>query len=499
MNQSPTPAIPTEEINTAATWSQLESALPKLQPALDAYHRNTRLYRGVSQSDHLRYNHQMTFGQRRSKNTDNYYTLIIDHDHGWATFPPRSSSVIASTEIATAGGYGTTYVLLPEGDPTIGVCSDNDLWNSFGELRHLDQYMDLSDLNRVLKTAFSQLLDINRFDPVDHNDLVHKLSLLDQWIEDNPQLVDQLQTGWRGQLKPIYEMIKIMPHMPMLARLRDLLDPWANGFWSDPLSDLNLPSTDKEVWFTAPTWMIRRNVIPQAVVDNQVDLADWIKSQASLQQPGGISEATRGDFAAARQARSAIRHSEDPADPRVTAILKEKGWRILGTGVEAMVATHPNRPYVLKVFPTSSAYVHFVDYCRKNPNNPYLPKFSRYVRPIPGTVFSYVRMEQLSHFSKKGLVDLNPELWCTLYHMFAIRRDNISWNAGHHIPQLEDLPQRHGYRNVAQCAAAAPALWTSTIQGLLDVMTSHGLDTFDLHSDNVMLRGSQLVITDPFV
>lgn len=491
--------IPVDQINTSANWNQLTAALPKLEAALDAFHRNTRLYRGVRQSDQLRYNHQMTFGQRRSKNTDNYYTLIIDHDHTWATFPPRSSSVIASTDPSTASGYGTTYVLLPEGDPTIGVCSGSDFWNSFGELQHIDPHMDLNDLNMVLKTAFSALLGVRSFAPTDHADLVHTLGLLDQWIEHNPQLVDQLHSGLDGNLKSMHEMIKIMPQTNMINRLSHLLDPWANGLWNDSLSDLNLPSTDKEVWFSAPTWMIRENVIPESVWLNQLDLAEWIKSHTNPASGTEMSEATKHDFAVGRNVRSIIQQKEDVTDPQLKDKLTSLGWRILGTGAEAMVAAHPSKPYVLKLFPTSSAYVHFVNYCRKNPNNPYLPRFSRHTRRIPGTEFSYVRMEQLSHFPKTGMVDLNPQLWCTLYRMFAIRKDNIHWNAGPHIPRMDDLPQRHGYASLDQCADAAPSLWHTTINDLLNVMAQHGLDSFDLHSDNVMSRGSQLVITDPFV
>jgi hypothetical protein len=95
-------------------------------------------------------------------------------------------------------------------------------------------------------------------------------------------------------------------------------------------------------------------------------------------------------------------------------ILSEYGWRVIGYGVEGAVAEHPKKSYVLKLFPTKSKYVEFVEFVQEHQSNPHLPKFSRYVRKVPGTKFSYVRMEKLNHITLIKLIRrYMPEL-CAL-------------------------------------------------------------------------------------
>jgi len=132
--------------------TQLKHMLPQLQTAIQAFDRGARIYRGLAYSD-APYLHkpQMQFGQRTSANTENYYTLVVDHDPAWSDYPPRSSSIIASTRLHVARGYGTPYVVLPEHDPQIGICSRSDYWVSFPRVTTLTGHTDLSDLNTIIR------------------------------------------------------------------------------------------------------------------------------------------------------------------------------------------------------------------------------------------------------------------------------------------------------------------------------------------------------------
>lgn len=70
---------------------------------------------------------------RKSQNTTNYYTVIIDNNPLMKDFPKRSRSFIASTSSGTAGGFawsGKVYKMVPFDGVKIGVCSQFDMWET---------------------------------------------------------------------------------------------------------------------------------------------------------------------------------------------------------------------------------------------------------------------------------------------------------------------------------------------------------------------------------
>lgn len=195
-----------------------------------------------------------------------------------------------------------------------------------------------------------------------------------------------------------------------------------------------------------------------------------------------------------------LSHIHHPASYKLHAIMRDHGWRILGSGMEATVAEKPGAPYVLKVFPRNSKYALFVQFCQQHGSNPYLPRFSRYVRPVPHTTFSYVRMEKLKPVNERNLMTAYAEYMCAVDQVFRMEdRTPVFWNHAMSRWDLDELPEKQGYTDVAHCAAQAPTEWAHTIEALVQLMQSEGLQQFDLHPDNMMLRGSTLVITDPFV
>ena len=68
---------------------------------------------------------------RKSANTENYYTLLIDNSPKWIKYPKRSESFICSSTENNASGYGTVYLVLPFDNTKIAICPENDFWNSF--------------------------------------------------------------------------------------------------------------------------------------------------------------------------------------------------------------------------------------------------------------------------------------------------------------------------------------------------------------------------------
>jgi hypothetical protein len=189
-----------------------------------------------------------------------------------------------------------------------------------------------------------------------------------------------------------------------------------------------------------------------------------------------------------------------PASYKLHGIMRDYGWKVLGTGFEATVAEKPGKPYVLKVFPKSSKYTQFVKFCQHHSDSPYLPRFSRYVRPVPHTTFSYVRMEKLKPVREGTLMNSYAEYLCAVDQVFKSQdREPTYWNHAMSRWELDELPEKHGYTDVAACAQQAPEAWRELIEELVSLMQSENMKQFDLHPENMMLRGSTLVITDPFV
>ena len=65
---------------------------------------------------------------RKSANTYNYYTLIINNSPDWKYFPKRE--IICTTESAFAEGYGNVYRVYPKNGAKIGICPEDDIWGS---------------------------------------------------------------------------------------------------------------------------------------------------------------------------------------------------------------------------------------------------------------------------------------------------------------------------------------------------------------------------------
>lgn len=62
----------------------------------------------------------------------NHYTLWIDNDKAWSSFPKRSRSIICTTSRDKASNYGNVYAVYPEEEyTTFGICPAPDIWNAF--------------------------------------------------------------------------------------------------------------------------------------------------------------------------------------------------------------------------------------------------------------------------------------------------------------------------------------------------------------------------------
>ena len=219
-----------------------------------------RIYRGKNaQSEGVLYVEPAKF-KRRSANTDNYYTEIVDNSDRWQMYPKRSESLICSNDLSTSRGYGTAYVVLPKADPVIGVCPGGDFWFSFPVLK--DKVgLHPADLNRTLKYIYYTLTHNELGAAPSYPVLVDALKAIDRrnpyWQarrDDSEVNSDKLVQGaqsWKDE--DANRLLKLGGNL--LRTCEKLLDPAANNFQARNLSELRLTG-EHEVWLSAPSYMV---------------------------------------------------------------------------------------------------------------------------------------------------------------------------------------------------------------------------------------------------
>lgn len=93
----------------------------------DALKNRRQLYRGMTPDGDAFALHGEA-SKRRSANTQNYYTVVMDHFLPAFGYPKRSESIILANNLDTARGFGRVYAIFPYDGVPIGVCSSDDLW-----------------------------------------------------------------------------------------------------------------------------------------------------------------------------------------------------------------------------------------------------------------------------------------------------------------------------------------------------------------------------------
>ena len=133
--------------------------------------------------------------ERESRNTTNHYTLLMDNLKAWSKYPKRGKSIICSTDVSKAKGYGysgNTFRVFPYDNAKIGLAPERDIWDSFG---YISRYFDTADgfnfhLNQedvmdtswaVLKKGIERLqIKVNR----DRKGFYDNNNLINRYVED---------------------------------------------------------------------------------------------------------------------------------------------------------------------------------------------------------------------------------------------------------------------------------------------------------------------------
>lgn len=121
-------------------------------------------------------------GGRKSANTTNHYTVILDKVMP-SQFPRRSKSIICASHEAWqyARGYGQLYAIFPENGVKIGVCPGEDMWDT--RITFLDEDRGIETWSSTFDHA-----DI----PADYDAIVSTLKQIQTDMDEDSKYADTI-------------------------------------------------------------------------------------------------------------------------------------------------------------------------------------------------------------------------------------------------------------------------------------------------------------------
>ena len=219
----------------------------------------------------------------------------------------------------------------------------------------------------------------------------------------------------------------------------------------------------------ARTHEIQRKIIEHAGFDSTPELVKNYKKQTPF---AGKQKKVNEDFEALFEAPADVnQYRKDVAHINVvdsrdhswsetlTGLMTKHGFATIGQGKYASVFSHDNYPWIVKVFMKDSAYLKWISFAMKHQDNPYVPKIKGKVIKVTPMIYS-IRLEKL-----------------TASH---------SATGDAFLPAFRKWQSDHEYRS-----------GDKHIDEILDFFVPNK-KLLDLHGENVMARGNQLVVIDPF-
>jgi len=169
---------------------------------------------------------------RKSRNTKNYMTLLMDNLPSWKKYPKRSKSIICSTSRSKAQGYGHNYHVIPYDNTNIGICSRSDVWFSF-KSKNLNGLDTVNVWNDELKETFE---DFNiDTDDNEWKKLKHQFKGLSLALTGGGKMINKLKKYYN------------------LDNLNNMLSPEENGF---KIGIQNMKH-DREVWIQGKSILVK--------------------------------------------------------------------------------------------------------------------------------------------------------------------------------------------------------------------------------------------------
>lgn len=230
--------------------------------ALDGVMHGVTLWRGVP-SDKQMMLVDPTTVERKAANTHNFINIIQSTSPEWKAFPPRNRSMICTTNQDTAKAYsrGSPYIVLPFGDPVIGLVPGYDFWEAF----HTTAQTDVYSFNLALNNLYIALRQ-RYVSPGDEKSLSNtkegffaEMDWMDKIIKTHKADVVELISKDRT-ITNIIKALVSSSKGTLLSRVQKLFNPRENGFEAVKLSEFKA-RRQQEVWVSAPAILIKDSLL----------------------------------------------------------------------------------------------------------------------------------------------------------------------------------------------------------------------------------------------
>ena len=192
--------------------------------------------------------------------------------------------------------------------------------------------------------------------------------------------------------------------------------------------------------------------------------------------------------------------------PDIKKALTKKGYKFLGSGVDQSAYLEPGTGYVLKVFGTQPGlhgkldrfskdhkmFFKWAAFCMANADNKFLPKFFGYESFVwHNHNYLQIRQEPLTESNQAGRI-----VECLTYYCYGKTATQVlkDLERGRVVFRYKDLfPFLSAMMDIEDVKLLVKT--TISLQKLCD---SHGW-SWDLHNENIMMRGTTPVLVDPMV
>lgn len=201
---------------------------------------------------------------RKSKNTTNYYTYIIDRilRRQWEKFPLRSESFICTTHESTAGSYGTVYVVIPLENQDFGVAPSDDFWFAFDEtIENIISNGSLQYFNEILGRLY-YILKQKEIMAASADSFFNSMAILSQAIKKTNYDYDSFpsKTSDLQLFRDEFALYKYFKDAGDVTKgLAQIFDPVKNRFSLSKHPD----DHDSEVWVSGKVMFIKYDAIEE--------------------------------------------------------------------------------------------------------------------------------------------------------------------------------------------------------------------------------------------
>jgi hypothetical protein len=249
-------------IRAGKDWAIIKPYMKDIAITLAQYKKGNIIWRGVNSHDDVLLV-DPTRTERVAANTRNYVNVLQSILPAWKEYPSRTLSLICSSARYTASVYtgGDPHIVLPIGDPVIGIAPTQDWWGSF------TCELDVPTINYMLNCMFRAASEVDdatvtrqlSSDPVQ---MIEDLKFVDYVRRTNgPKL--------RGELNDIgsymQPIVDNMMSMPVLTWVEEILDPTDNEFSKTTLSQFSNAHSGYELWSSAPAVMMQQYVLDDLI------------------------------------------------------------------------------------------------------------------------------------------------------------------------------------------------------------------------------------------